>query len=54
MGRRLTARAITDSGDNSRDLTRKTEGQAIRKVMGGVGKNQAREGDWGGGELCKP
>ena len=30
----LTARAITGSGDNSRDLTRRTEGRTIGKVMG--------------------
>ena len=41
----LTAHGITGSGDSSRDLTRKTEGRAITKVMGGDGKkSHAREG----------
>ena len=44
-GAAYTTRAITGSGDKSRDLTRRTEGRTIAKVMGGVGKNQAREGD---------
>ena len=39
-----TARAITGSGDNSRDLTRRTEGRTIAKVMGGVGKKSGEGG----------
>ena len=34
----LTVRAITGSGDSSRDLTRRTEGRNIGKVMDGESK----------------
>ena len=44
MGRDLTARAITGSGDNSRDLTRRTEGRTVGKVIGGVGKKSGKGG----------
>ena len=40
----LTARVIAGRGDNSRDLTRKTEGRTIGKVMGGVGKKSGKGG----------
>ena len=33
---------ITGSGNNSRDLTQRTEGRTITKVMGGVGKKQGK------------
>ena len=40
----LTVRAITGSGDNSRDLTRRTKGLTIGKVIGGVRKKSGKGG----------